>query len=122
MAQRLAEMLREHGVPVWYSQTNLIGAQQWHDEIGQALGRCDWFLVLLSPGATRPKWVKRELLYALRSVRYENRIIPLRSRRCDVDKLSWGARRFSGRGFHPKIQHRLPIFASDMGIGYSPKA
>ena len=37
MAQRGAEMLRQHGLPVWYSQTNLLGAQQWRDEIGAAL-------------------------------------------------------------------------------------
>lgn len=89
MARRIAEMLRAHGIPVWFSETNLIGAQQWHDEIGKALARCDWFLLVLSPPATRSKWVKRELLYALRSARYEERIIPLRYRECDVDRLSW---------------------------------
>jgi hypothetical protein len=31
----LANMVWGHGVPVWYSQTNIIGAQQWHDEIGR---------------------------------------------------------------------------------------
>ena len=36
MAQRIAAVLRDHGVPVWYSETNLIPAQQWHDEIGRA--------------------------------------------------------------------------------------
>jgi hypothetical protein len=67
IASRIGSILRAHGVPVWYSETNLIGAQQWHDEIGEALARCDWFLIVLSPQATRSKWVKRELLYALRS-------------------------------------------------------
>lgn len=38
----LAELLRQHGVPVWYSQSNILGAQQWHDEIGAALKRCDF--------------------------------------------------------------------------------
>ena len=36
MVDRLVETLRAHHVPVWYSQTNLVGAQQWHDEIGRA--------------------------------------------------------------------------------------
>jgi hypothetical protein len=27
-AARIATVLREHGVPVWYSETNLLGAQQ----------------------------------------------------------------------------------------------
>ena len=33
----LADGLRRHRVPVWYSRTNIMGAQQWHDEIGAAL-------------------------------------------------------------------------------------
>ena len=89
MAARIAGMLREHGVPVWYSETNLRGAQQWHDEIGAALARCDWFAVLLSPAATHSRWVKWELLYALRSSRYQDRLLPINYRPCDPSKLSW---------------------------------
>ena len=88
-ASSIATVLRDHGVPVWYSETNLLGAQQWHDEIGAALARCDWFLVILSPQATRSKWVKRELLYALRTPRYEDHIVPIRFRLCNADRLSW---------------------------------
>jgi len=89
MAGRVAEMLREHGVPVWFSQTDIVGAQQWHDEIGAALHRCDWFLVLLSPDAVSSKWVKRELLFALNNDRYKDRIVPIRYRDCDFKQLSW---------------------------------
>ena len=89
VASSVAAVLRPHGIPVWYSETNLLGAQQWHDEIGAALARCDWFLVVLSPHATRSKWVKRELLYALRTPRYEDHIVPIRLRVCDTDRLSW---------------------------------
>jgi len=88
MAARLASLLREHGVPVW-CQTQLLGAQQWHDEIGAALRRCHWFLLLLSPSATKSQWVKRELLYALQSPRFEDRILPVRYRACDASRLSW---------------------------------
>jgi threonine aldolase len=28
-ASELAEVMRRHGIPVWYSQTNILGAQQW---------------------------------------------------------------------------------------------
>jgi hypothetical protein len=89
MAGRVAEMLRAHGVPVWFSQTDIVGAQQWHDEIGAALGRCDWFLVLLSADAVSSKWVKRELLFALNNDRYQDRIVPVRYRDCDFKQLSW---------------------------------
>ncbi len=90
MASRLAELLRAHGVPVWFAPTNILGAQQWHDEIGAALFRCDWFMVLLSPDAVSSKWVKRELLFALRKDRYNDHIVSARYRDCDYEKLlSW---------------------------------
>lgn len=38
-ADSLAEVVRAHGIPVWYSDTDIRGAQQWHDEIGAALQR-----------------------------------------------------------------------------------
>ena len=34
---KLVTVLDWHGVPHWYSRKNLLGAQQWHDEIGAAL-------------------------------------------------------------------------------------
>lgn len=88
-ASLLAETIRRHGIPVWYSRTNVIGAQQWHDEIGSALKRCDWFVVVLSPHSVTSKWVKRELLFALNDQKYENRIVPLLYQDCDYDQLSW---------------------------------
>jgi len=88
-AGALADTLRAHGVRVWYSTTNIQGAQQWHDEIGHALRRCDWFLLLLSPAAVRSPWVKRELLFALNKSRYADRIVPLYAKKCDPDALSW---------------------------------
>ena len=31
-ANEIAGALRRHGIPFWYSEINVIGAQQWHDE------------------------------------------------------------------------------------------
>lgn len=86
--ERLADVLNDHGVPTWYSEAN-INAEQWHDEIGKALARCDWFAVALTPPATRSQWVKDELLYALGDPRYRGRVIPLMIRTCKPDRLSW---------------------------------
>ena len=88
-ANSLVEVLRRHGIPTWYSQTNIVGAQQWHDEIGAALQRCDWFALILSANSIESMWVKRELLFALQQNRFENRIIPLLYEPCAFDKLSW---------------------------------
>ncbi len=88
-AALLTELLQRHGVPFWLSRRNLIGAQQWHDEIGAALGRCDWFVVILSPNSVASKWVKRELLFALDDDRYDGKIIPLLYQPCEYRDLSW---------------------------------
>jgi hypothetical protein len=87
-------MLRQHGVPVWYSRTHLRGAQQWQEEIGRALRRCDWFVVILSPRSVKSMWVKRELSYAMLRRRFENRILPVIYRRCDYEKLHWALASF----------------------------
>jgi hypothetical protein len=88
-AALLTELLQRHRIPFWLSQRNLIGAQQWHDEIGAALKRCDWFVVILSPNSVASKWVKRELLFALDDDRYDGKIIPLLSQPCEYRDLSW---------------------------------
>lgn len=87
--RRLTAVLNNCGIPYWYSRAHLIGAQQWHDEIGRALARCDWFLVVLSPAATKSEWVKREFVYALNERRYKGKIIPLLRSPCNYNRLSW---------------------------------
>jgi hypothetical protein len=82
--------LQNCGIPSWYSKIHLKGAQQWHDEIGRALARCDWFLVVLSPAATKSVWVKRELVYALNARRLGGKIVPVLLLPCKYQKrLSW---------------------------------
>jgi len=36
-AVQIFQLLRDSGIPVWFSRTKILGAQQWHDEIGKAL-------------------------------------------------------------------------------------
>lgn len=88
-ATRVADALRHHGISVWYSRTDLVGSQEWHDEIGAALKRCDWFLLVLSPTAIESMWVKRELNYARRQARFVGKIVPLLYQSCESESLSW---------------------------------
>jgi TIR domain len=88
-AERIVAELRRCGIKVWYSRTNLRGAQAWHDEIGKALGRCDWLVVILTPAAVRSEWVRREVTYALIQKRYRERIVPLLVKPCRHRRLSW---------------------------------
>ena len=89
IAISVANTLRNHGVPVWFSPTNIMSAEQWHDEIGKALRRCDWFLILISNAAIKSTWVKRELHYALGHNQYDNHIMPIIVENCDFEELSW---------------------------------
>jgi hypothetical protein len=105
---------------VWYSELNIIGAQQWHDEIGAALRRCDWLVVLLSPNSIESIWVKREVLFALNDRRYAEKIVPVLYQPCDFDQLSWTLSLFQivdfTMGFGEGCRELLRIW----GVGYRP--
>lgn len=119
-ADFLAEVLRAHGVPVWYSVTDIQGAQQWHDEIGAALQRCDWFCVVLTPHSVDSMWVKREILYALEQPAYENSIAPLLLEDCDHESLSWVLGSFQFVDFRNDFESGCKALLRRWGIGLRP--
>jgi len=119
-ANDLAVMLRRHGIPVWYSQTNILGAQQWQDEIGAALQRCDWFAVILSPQSAGSMWVKRELSYALKQNRFENRIVPITYQASDYARLSWTLSLFQMIDFTRTPEEGYVDLLRIWGLGYRP--
>jgi len=84
--EKLARAMRRRGFEVWCAPLRLQAGHEWHDEIGRALARCEWFFLVLSPAATRSTWVKRELTYALDKNR---RITPILCKRCVPERLSW---------------------------------
>ena len=118
---RLAETLRRHGLPVWYSRTDIVGAQQWHDEIGSALHRCDWFVLVLSPSAVNSTWVKRELAFALRQDRLDARIVPLIFESCDYEELSWTLPGFQMIDFTQDFEQGARNLMRVWGLGYRPE-
>lgn len=120
--ERLAEVLRRHGLPLWYSRTQITGAQQWHDQIGVALDRCDWFLLVLSPQAVASPWVKRELLYALNTIRYQERIVPLLFQPCDQAQLSWTLPLLQFVDFTSNFDDGCRALLRVWGQGYRPSA
>ena len=117
-ADLLAETLRKHGIPVWYSQTNILGAQQWHDEIGEALKRCDWFIVILTGNSVQSMWVKREIMFALNDNRFSNKIIPILCQSCDYDNLSWTLSLFQIIDFRQNSDDGFRELFRTWGFGY----
>ena|SRR5947207_2228732 len=121
-ASSLSDEMRRHGVPVWYCRANILGAQQWHDEIGAALQRCDWFAVVLSPDSVESIWVKRELLYALNHDRFENKIIPIMYQSCDYERLSWTLSDFQMIDFTHTVEDGYVNLFRIWGLGYRGRA
>lgn len=117
---KLADVLRRHGIPVWYSETNILGARQWHDEIGAALKRCDWFVLVLSPDAVASKWVKRELMFCLLEDRYDGRIAPVIHRPCNDDELSWTLDQMQMIDFQNDFDAGCRELLRARGLGYAP--
>lgn len=117
-ATDLAGVLRRHGIPVWYSQTNILGAQQWQAEIGAALQRCDWFVVILSTSSVDSMWVGRELSYALEQTRFDNRIVPITHEAADYDRLSWTLSLFQKIDFTGAFDEGCRELLRIWGIGY----
>jgi len=118
----LADVLRHHDVPVWYSATELRGAQLWQKEIGEALERCDWFAVVLSPNAADSMWVKREVQAALENTQYEEKIVPILYQSCDTKKVSWTLPIFQVINFSEDFDAGCRKLLSIWGIGYSPSS
>ena len=114
----LSSTLRSHGIPVWYSQKNIVGAQQWHDEIGKALARCDWFVVVLTPHSVKSEWVYQELLYALNHRQYKGHIVPLLKRKCSYEQLSWTLDSFQRVDFTDNYDQACVELLRVWGMGY----
>ena len=108
VATSVSETIRNHGVPIWYSPTNIIASQPWLEEIGRALRRCDWFMILLSGPAIDSIWVKRELFYALSHNQYNDRIMPVIIEPCNYEELAW-----------PLGSFQIVDFTIDQDIAYT---
>ena len=119
-ATDLVNVLRKHKLAVWYSRTNIKAAQQWHDEIGSALKRCDYFVIILSPNSVKSLWVKRELLFALQQHHFVDKIVPLLYKPCDYDKLSWTLSLFQLVDFTQPFEKAYQDLLRVWGLAYNP--
>jgi len=80
-ALRLAQDLREAGIPIWIDQLDIPLNARWDDAVEEALKACAGFLIILSPASVSSKNVKDEIAFALD----ENvPIVPVLYRSCEV--------------------------------------
>ena len=122
LADRIAGLLREYGIDVWSSQSRIAGVQPWHDEIGEALDRCDWFAVMLSRSAVESVWVKREVVYALNRTDLNNRIVPILVEDCNARALTWALSGSQYVDFRHSFDKGSRTLLSVWGLSQSPRA
>ena len=117
-ASKIADLLRRHGISVWHGPTSIRGGDQWHDEIGAALERCDWFVILLSPNSMKSAWMKLELVYALKEERYKKRIVPVLIRVFKYHRFSWTFHSYQLVDFTEDFEKGCRALLRIWGIGY----
>lgn len=100
--------LEDRGIRTWYGPPR-ITAGNWLDAIGLALRTSNAFVLLLSPDATRSRWVKRELEYALTHPQYDRRIVIAELARADLEDLTWALAGQHIIRLHPTLEKRLPL-------------
>jgi len=107
LARRVIRALEAQRIDVWFAPYRLVGSQRWHDEIGRALQRCDWFVLLLSKNSVRSRWVKNEVLFALNEPTLADRIVPVLTEDCEWRRLSWTLGSIQRVDFRPGLQEGL---------------
>ena len=113
----IIDVLHSHAIPVW-SQRNIVGAMPWHDEIGAALRRCDWFAVILSPHAFESMWVSRELRFVVEERRFDNKILPLLYQSFDFRRTWWTLSSIQMIDFTGDFDTACRALLRTWGLGY----
>jgi TIR domain-containing protein len=77
LAKDLSSDLSAAGHEVWLPDVELFPGDNWALKVGQALQQSNAMVVLLSPDWAKSDWIRNEVLFALGSLNYEGRAIPV---------------------------------------------
>ena len=76
LVRKIVAILKRAGLEVW-DDSEILPGDNWAEQVAQALKESEAMVVLLTPEATRSRWVRREIEYALGEKRYSKRLIPV---------------------------------------------
>lgn len=82
----IIRVLEKHGVTVFFAPQAMVGGEEWHKEILEALSKCTHFIVVLTPHAAKSRWVHTEVGWAFDHLP-EGRIFPVYVRPCEVEQV-----------------------------------
>ena len=77
LVQKIVAILKEAGLEVWDDTREILPGDNWAEQVAQALKESEAMVVLLTPEATRSRWLRHEIEYALAEERYSKRLIPV---------------------------------------------
>jgi len=117
-AERIQRVLGDHGVDVWLAGDQIIAGQDWLEQVGNALERSDWLLVLLSPAAVKSDWVNLEVKYAIVQERFQGRIILLVYQECELRSSWWGLASVQHVDFQEDFHEGCTQLLAIWGIAY----
>jgi TIR domain len=117
---KLHATLAAHEIRSFWSPKGINTAERWNKSIGEALKRCDWFLLILSHQSVNSKWVKSEFNYAINHDQYEDRIIPCWWRKCKPDADFWTLDALQHISFMKKQEDAYQKLLATWGISYDP--
>jgi TIR domain len=88
-AESIEQVLGDHGVEAYLSFSHMKGGRPWMAEVGAALDRCQWVLLILSADARKSANVDDEIGAALVMDKFRGRIIPLWHRGRKLMNTNW---------------------------------
>lgn len=78
---KLCEDLKTSGIGIWIDQFDISVGEIWDQKIQEAILKCDFILVILSPNSVSSQSVLDELYFALE---VNKKILPVMYQSCDV--------------------------------------
>lgn len=76
-AELIADGLMQRGFAVWYDARQVLPGDNLAAMVSRALEESGWMVVLISPHSLKSRAVRSEIDYALGTLRYAHRLIPV---------------------------------------------
>jgi 5'-deoxynucleotidase YfbR-like HD superfamily hydrolase len=83
---KIGSLLQTHGISVWVDDKDILGGRGIVAALQDAVVKCDYLLVFLSPQSVDSGWVKKEwsTKLAIDMSKREFRVIPLVIKKCEI--------------------------------------
>ncbi len=74
LANELSRRLTKAGFQVWDPHEETLPGDNWAKKIGKALDESNMMVFLLTPRSIDSDWLRKDMMFALGSLKYENRV------------------------------------------------